>query len=167
MNQDDEALIERYLPHGVVLDANLLLLYFAGIDDPRAIARSKRLAACSEQDFNLLAALILRFKRLVTLPNILTEVSILALHDLGMGKAWLYAYFRVITAIVEVRIEEEYIPSRNVVGNEEFPRLGLTDIAIGEVSRGKYLVLSADLGLVKYLSGANIDVLNYNYSRPQ
>jgi hypothetical protein len=70
-------LLGRYKSRGILIDTNLLLLYFVGKYDPRRIlsfGRTKSRAFTLE-DFKLLLVVFDYFDRVITTPNILTEVS--------------------------------------------------------------------------------------------
>ena len=62
----------------VVLDANLLVLFVVGIASPSYIAKHKRLAAYTENDFALLTDLLSAAGSVIVTPNIVTETSNLA-----------------------------------------------------------------------------------------
>ncbi len=67
--------LNAYRRRGLLVDANLLLLYFLGSYDRKQISSNKRLATFSVEDFDLIVRVLKLFSLLVTTPNILTEVS--------------------------------------------------------------------------------------------
>jgi rRNA-processing protein FCF1 len=150
-----------YRWEGLLIDSNLLLLLFVGLRDRNRIQKFKRTAQFTIRDFERLAAFIRRFKEVVTTPSVLTEVSNL----LGQlpDKLRYSFYRRFAHGIKDLR--EQYTPRRELGDEEAFPKFGLTDIAILQGARGRYLVLTDDSALARYLLSQNIDVINFNHLR--
>ncbi|WP_052315979.1 hypothetical protein [Desulfomonile tiedjei] len=71
-------LISKYANKRVLIDTNLLLLYFIGEFDIAQIGRFKRVKQFTTKDFDLIKKLLTFFKQRITTPNIMTEVSNLA-----------------------------------------------------------------------------------------
>jgi hypothetical protein len=67
--------LHAFRTRGVLIDSNLLLLLFLGTYDRRQIATNDRLSKYSEDDYDLLIQVLRPFTRIITTPNILTEVS--------------------------------------------------------------------------------------------
>jgi rRNA-processing protein FCF1 len=154
-------LLNRYQSKGVLIDTNLLLVYFVGMFDPERIPRFKRTMAFTIEDFYLLANVFTFFSKVVTTPNILTEVNSLSNQLPDNLKSSYYPEF----AKQLVNLEEHYMESVGVAFLPHFNKFGLTDAGIVELVREKYLVLTDDLKLVGYLQNANIDVINFNNIR--
>jgi hypothetical protein len=133
-----DRLIGEYRRRGLVLDANLLLLFVVGLRSAKRVERNSRLRGdYTPNDAELLFRFCELFDRIVTTPHILTETCDL-LRDrddriqLGlMIRAW----------------REEFLPSLEVVEQPAFAYLGLADTAILDLA-GKYLILSDDGQLV-------------------
>ncbi len=70
-----EELIYKYSNKGLLIDTNILLLYFVGSFDRQHIEKFKRTSQFTIKDFDYLVILLDRFDTLVTTPNILTEVN--------------------------------------------------------------------------------------------
>ena len=70
-----EQLLVRYRSRGVLVDTNLLLLYFVGLYNPSLIPQFKRTRIFTVNDFDVLQNFIALFSKVVTTPDILTEVS--------------------------------------------------------------------------------------------
>ncbi len=68
-------LVERYRSRGVLVDSNVLLLYFVGAYQRQLVPRFKRTAQFTVEDYDLLVHFLSNFRRIVTTPNILTEVN--------------------------------------------------------------------------------------------
>jgi hypothetical protein len=144
-----------------LIDSNLLLVYFVGSYDRHLIARFKRTAAFTIDDFELLAQFIAFFDRVVTTPNILTEVNSFSNQLAETIKAGYYPEFSRQIHL----LEEYYLPSSEVSSLASFARLGLTDLGIVRLVRDQYWVLSDDLKLVIHLQGLGIDAINFNHIR--
>jgi hypothetical protein len=154
-------LLNSYRAKGALVDANLLLVYFVGSYDPTQIARFKRTRAFTEDDFYTLAALITFFSKIVTTPNVLTEVNSLSNQLPEPIKPSYYLEFarRVDT------LEEHFLESRGTSRSAHFTRFGLTDSGIVELVKDKYLVITDDLRLASYCQNIGIDVINFNNIR--
>jgi len=120
----------------------LLLLYILGNTNKQRIPTFKRTQTYTVQDFELLQLLVERFSRVVTTPNVLTEISNLA----TLYGAELKQFRSVLRNATEV-IDEFYIESRRAVSDRHFERLGITDAAISMLGQQGPLVLTDDLEL--------------------
>jgi len=161
MTEAIESLIQRYGPRGILVDTNILLLYVVGSFDPQLIPRFKRTRQFTVEDFQRLAALLGRFRAIVTTPHVLSEVNSLSSQLTDPAKSGYFAEFarRIVV------LDEHYVASRTVAQLVLFPRLGLTDVGILHLSKGGYLVLTDDSLLCRFLENAGVDVLNFNYLR--
>jgi hypothetical protein len=160
-------LLARYYSRGVLVDTNILLLYFVGAFERRLIPQFKRTAQFTVEDFVILESLLLSFSQIVTTPNILTEVSNLSGQ---LGEPRRRQYFKHLSQKIGVlygdsRLTEKYTTSADIVRLDHFPRLGLTDSGIIQLAKGAYLVLTDDLMLYSFLSQAGVDVCNFNHLR--
>ncbi len=161
MNEYLEELIAKYRNRGLLIDSNLLILYFVGQFDPARIRTFSRTKKFSVDDFHWVSTVINCFQKKVTTPNILTEVSNLS----GKFPDGLRPeFFRQIAKHFEL-LEETHLPSKTAGARNIFPRLGLTDTIISEVAAQQYLVLTDDLDLSIYLNSINADVINFNHYR--
>jgi len=154
-------LLSKYKSKGVLIDSNLLLVYCVGAYDPDRLARFKRTATFTTDDFELLTQFFRFFEKVVTTPNILTEVNSLSNQLSEDLKA---AYYPEFAKQISV-LEERYVPSAEVSALASFDRLGLTDLGIAELVRDKYLVLSDDLKLITHLQSIGVDAINFNHIR--
>lgn len=75
MTPDTFALINRYTSKGILVDTNILLLYFVGGIRRSRISQFNRTKQFNTKDYDLLIALLSDFRTVATTPNILTEVS--------------------------------------------------------------------------------------------
>ena len=157
-----DRLIQRYKQAGILVDTTILLLYFIGAYDQDLIPKFKRTRQFTVEDHAILIRLLGLFDKIVTTPNILTEVSNLS-GQLGEPKK--SEYFKKFSSGISL-LEEEYVASKDVADMQEFVRFGLTDTGIVHLTRGKYLVLTDDFRLSQYLQSAEVDVINFNHIRP-
>jgi rRNA-processing protein FCF1 len=161
MTEYANGLIQKYHRAGVLLDTNLLLLYFIGLADPKGITGFKRTRQFVEEDFYTLVSLLNRFSLVATTPNILTEVSNL----LGQLAEHLKpSYFAELVRGITL-LNESYLPSADVATTAEFNRFGITDAGIHMLAHN-YLVITDDFRLSQYLQSKGLDVLNFNHIRP-
>ncbi|HEV7860178.1 MAG TPA: PIN domain-containing protein [Pyrinomonadaceae bacterium] len=154
-------LLSRYSNKGILIDTNLLLLYFVGKYKPSEIPKFKRTAAFEINDFRLLLSILRRFNRIVTTPNILTEVSNLSNQLPNNSKLAYNAEF----ASQVLRLDEKYIPSSDICSLDHFRKFGLTDSGIIESAKNQYLVLTDDFKLTNFLEKIKVDVINFNHIR--
>jgi len=154
-------LVSQYASRGALIDTNLLLMYFIGLYDVQAMLNFKRTSAYTEQDVPLMKKLMSFFKKIVTTPNVLTEVSNLAGQ---LGDPLRTQFFSSLKGNVEM-LEEEYCPSANASAHPYFATCGLTDSAVMEIARKRYLVITDDFRLAGLMSKQGMDVLNFNRVR--
>ena len=164
---EEIALVEKYkAPNkGVLVDANLLLLLVLGTVRPQLIVTNARLASFTHADYDLINGLVAQFKRVVSTPNILTEVSNLANKVTDADKELFHAIFaKVITEVIKT---EEYVDSASVAnGQPDTWKLGLADAVATKVCMTQeVLLLSTDLQLVGHVQKMGAAALNFNHLR--
>ncbi|RCJ37915.1 hypothetical protein A6770_14095 [Nostoc minutum NIES-26] len=158
------SLVRRYHQKEILVDTNILLLFLVGSVNPERITKFNRTQQFIPEDYELLLEFIARFHKLVTTPNILTEVNSLA-NQLGEPeRSQCFAIFAQFAQNV-TRLNEHYIKSLDAVTVDRFVKFGLTDCGILTLARGKHLVLTDDLKLTNYLQSLDIDVINFNNIR--
>ena len=153
----------KYRNKGLLIDANLLLLYLVGELEPAFVPKFKRTRNFRTEDYFLLKPIIDFFSITVTIPGVLTEVSNLAGHLDGPR----HAHFFSRSAERIHLLKEEHIPSVEVAKTSLFHRLGLTDAALILACKDRYLALSADFALVSFMENNAMDVINFNHLRFQ
>jgi len=155
-------LVERYGSRGVLVDSNILLLYIVGGLDRKLVPHHKRTSHFAVEDYDLLESFLSKFHRIVTTPNILTEVNSL-LCQIGEPRR------TNCQAVLGRRIgllDERYVPSADTVQDDHFLKLGLTDSVIARLAERSWLVLTDDLKLASFLQQIPVDVVNFNHLRP-
>ena len=153
----------RWRGRELFLDTNLLILYIVGSIDPELIRRHKRTNQFTPADYRLLQSVIRRFPRVVTTPNILTEVSNL-LDQIGERTS--QALHAVLSALIKTeKFDERYVRSLDAISITEFHRLGVADSSVLFLAQERFLVLTDDIRLYLALSRRGIEVLNFNHVR--
>ncbi|SRR5712692_10397115 len=155
-------LIVRYKNKGILVDTNVLLLYLVGKYDRSRIKKFDRTAKFSERDYEILSEILESFEKVVTTPNILTEVGNLSnklKDDVRLE------YYNVFSNYISDS-DELYIESKKICSLDYFQKFGLTDCGIINLVQGKYLVITDEFHLTKYLEKNNIDVINFTQLLP-
>ena len=145
----------------LLIDSNLLLLFFIGLYDRTRIGKFKRTAQFTVEDFECLEDFAGQFKEIITTPNILTEVSNLMGH---LPDEIRYSFHQQFAHDLR-NLHEHYTPSRELGGEKSFPKFGLTDTAILRAASRECLVLTDDFRLAQYLGSRNVEFINFNHLR--
>jgi rRNA-processing protein FCF1 len=161
MIEETRALFARYRQAGILIDTNILLLYVVGLVNKKRISSFKRTKQFTPEDYDLLSQILKFFQKIVTTPNILTEVNSLA-NQLGEPERskCLELFGQAIA-----RLEEIHKPSEQLAQLPEFQTFGLTDCGILSLAEGSHLVLTDDLRLATTLQRKGIDTVNFNNIR--
>jgi hypothetical protein len=146
----------------IVLDTNILVLFVVGGTSLVYIEKHKRLSAYSREDFNLLVRIIRSADRIVTTPNILTEVSNLCRY---IGEPACSEITRFLGSLIENTIIEKYVESKAAKKQSDFVRIGLTDAALIEALEQSFTLITDDFDLYKIASKRGFDVLNFTHIR--
>lgn len=144
------------------MDANLALLYLVGRYDVHLIGNGKynKLSKYNLDDYQPLLRLKGVFRKAVTTPHVLTEVSNLASDFPEQTKIeCLKRFHETFAAIQELTID-----SMTAAQWHNFHYLGLTDSALTLVSR-EFLIVTDDARLVKKMNEAGLEALNFNHLR--
>lgn len=155
-------LIERYQSRGLLIDSNLALLYLVGGYDLRLIGDGKyhKLSKYEANDYRILIWLKSLFRKAVTTPHVLTEVSNLACDLPEQTKSVCLKKFH--STFIE--IDELPIASMEAAKWQDFHFLGLTDSGLALVSK-EHLIVTDDARLVKKLNESGLEALNFNHLR--
>jgi hypothetical protein len=153
--------LAKHRETGVVIDTQLLLLLWIGSFDRSLVGRFKRIQKYEESDFDLLLNLVARCPRLVTTPNVLTEVSNLA----GQLPEEMAEEFRDEFRLAVKKLDERLLKSEDIVEDAAFLRLGLADGTIINLARQKKLVITDDLPLYAQLMDEKLAAINFTHVR--
>jgi sulfur relay (sulfurtransferase) DsrC/TusE family protein len=126
-----ESLFSQYRQKGVLVDTNILLLYFVGATSRERISRFNRTQNFTPEDYDLLLQVLDYFQTIATTPNVLTEVNSLANQ---LGEPERSQCFMLFAQNISI-LEETYVESREIVTDQQFTRFGLTDCGILRVDR--------------------------------
>jgi hypothetical protein len=151
-------LIKKYERKGLLLDTVLAILLVVGGHDRKLIGRDKRLSQFIPEDFDALISFIKAFNKMITTPNVLTEINNLVGHLSASDFPFKFAKY------IEL-MDEYYVPSKKICNSELFRDVGITDASLADLGKDQYLILTDDLRLVGKLEKRSIDVINFNHIR--
>jgi hypothetical protein len=152
----------RHRRGGLLVDTNLLLLFYVGSYDRNLVERFPRTAnRFVSADFDTLNGVLGNFEKVITTPHILTEVSNF-LGQLG-GHAKIGCFELFARSIPN--LHESYVAGAELSKKPAFVKFRITGTSIIEVAAAPYLVLTDDHRLCNYLAGRGTDVLNFNHLR--
>jgi hypothetical protein len=143
-----------------IVDANLLVLSIVGGLQPELVGRHRRLRQFVQRDISLLEAVLSKFRKFSTTPNILTEVSNL----IGSGDQEICQGANEHLAAHIRSLDEVYIESRTAAVLPLFARLGLSDTVLLKLPR-RSTVITADLPLANALQHLRLPCINFNHLR--
>lgn len=159
MNSAVSPLLTRYSGKPVILDTNVLLLYWCDSFDTQLIHTFKRLNTFSAKDVELLHRTLKCFRSLNTTPHVLTEVSNFA-KSLPQWRRedWTSHFAR------QIGIVAEQWTSAKTLANTPAIFLGLADAALCELA-STHVILTIDFPLSNYLESKKLKVVNFNHLR--
>lgn len=147
----------------LLVDTNILVLFLVGSLDPDLIAKHKRVNHFTVEDFNLVDDLLRRFGTFLTTPNVLTEVTNLAMQIGGAAKVRLP---ELLAALLQKgAFEEHTVESVEASKVQEFRRIGLTDAGIVLLARKEWTVLTDDFPLYLALQVRGLEAINFHHLR--
>jgi hypothetical protein len=152
-------LLRPYRGKPVILDSNVLLLYWCASFDSRLVSAFKRLNSFSREDIELLHRTLQFFPNISSTPHVLTEVSNLA-NSLPQWRKdeWAGHFARQVDVV-----EERWISAKTIAQTSAI-FLGLTDAVLCELA-STYVILTIDFPLSNYLESRKLNVLNFNHLR--
>jgi len=146
----------------LVIDTNLLLVYLVGCIDPQLITKfNKTNSRYCVEDFKILDDLVGNFKKFVTTPNILTEVSNLGGHLKDNAKD---KFFALLAQFIQ-QTPEKYIQSSEISKDELFIKFGITDRGLLELARTEHLIITDDFRLCSFCIKQGFYSINFNHLR--
>lgn len=163
MDEYAGTLIEKYKNRGILLDANLCLLFLIGQIDPSRIGHERGVKEFAGEDYRLLREILECFRILYTTPNVVTEVSNLLRAG---GRERMRGATEALRRWV-ILTKEEYVEGRNIVGDPCFMKFGITDAGLKIVLSRGILLVTTDWPLAGYVEALKFDVLNFNNLRYQ
>jgi hypothetical protein len=145
----------------VALDANLLLLLIVGESSKDWIAGHKRLGQYDPAAFDFLTQAIGGASKIVTTPNVLTEVSNLLVQ--GVAEPRRSVLRQGYSGFLTSASCEIYHPSSIAAVDPEFSRLGLADCVWLGCMDDETVLLTDDLEL--YLAAVSRGLIAFNFTR--
>jgi len=159
-----DLIVQRHARQGILVDTNLLLLLVIGQFERELILSFKRTASYSLEDYDTLLMFVGFFDKLITTPNILTEISNFVGQLADPKKLRVFEFLRDEILLTTA---ENYLDSNTVAATSPFTALGLTYAAVAELAGGRGIaVLTDDLKLYRTLTSRDgIDAVNFNHLR--
>ena len=141
----------------VILDSNIFILFLAGQINENKIERYTRNSLYTKEDYYFLLNILTDYDKIITSPNILTEVDNILNRITGEDK---YKYLVLVKAIYKQTIEK-YIRTETVAQNWFFDTLGITDSSILMMAKDCGLLISGDSSLCDYAKSLNIKTFDF------
>lgn len=161
-----KSLINKYKPKGILVDTNILLLWVIGSVNRQRISQFNRTEKFTLEDYDNLVRFLTSFSKIITTPNILTEVNSLASKINEPERSQCFEKLaESLSSEALIQLDEYYIMSSIATRVNGFNRFGLTDCGILELARNQYLVLTDDLKLAVHLQSFDVDTINFNLLR--
>ena len=140
----------------VFIDTNALLLLILGTINKRNIGNHPRLSVYTNSEFYAISELLGKNTRLVSSPNVWTEVDNLCNNIRGDDKI---KYQTVLREIIKNSFEK-FISSETGVELENFYYIGLTDSIVIELAKTCDILISGDSKMSDYARALGIKVLD-------
>jgi hypothetical protein len=150
-----------FLGWPVVLDSNLLLLYWCASFDPSLIRTFKRLNAFVSSDTFILNETLSALGELRTTPHVLTEVSNLA----NALPSWRKPAWGIHISDSIALIPEFHEPASTILADPGSVEFGLTDAALTRLAVDQ-VILTIDWRLASMLNSRGLAGINFKHLRP-
>lgn len=141
----------------VIIDTNIFILFLAGQINENRIKNYTRNSLYTKDDYYFLLNILSRYDRIITSPNILTEVDNILNRLTGEDK---YKYLLLVKRIY-IQTIEKYIKTETVSKNWYFDTLGITDSVILMMAKESELLISGDSSLCDYAKSLNIKTFDF------
>ena len=143
--------------HDVIIDSNIFILFLVGQINENKIKDYARNSIYSKEDYYFLLNILSKYDRIITSPNILTEVDNILNRITGDDK---YRYLAIVKDIYKQTIEK-YLETERVSQNWFFDILGVTDSAIIIMAKECDLLVSGDSTLCDYAKSLDIKTFDF------
>jgi rRNA-processing protein FCF1 len=141
----------------VIIDTNIFILFLAGQINENKIKNYTRNSLYTKEDYYFLLNILSNYDRIITSPNILTEVDNILNRITGEDK---YKYLILVKTIYKQTIEK-YIKTETISRNWYFDTLGITDSAILMMAKESELLISGDSSLCDHAKSLNIKTFDF------
>jgi len=163
MLSDPDELIRKHGATGVLVDANMLLVYLVGQLDEDLVEHVTPNRAYKVDDFRLVALMLSQFKTLIVTPSVLAEVSNLSSK---LPEDYRADFRRCLAALLPTaKVTERLVDLTTVSKAVGFVPFGFTDATIEQISSQGVPVFTDDFRLYQLLASQNAEVFNYNHIR--
>lgn len=147
----------------VAVDSNLLLLLIVGLFRRHLVPQFKRTRSYTVEDFDLLRYLLLEYRELIVSASVLTEVSNLVSHLAPPAREHVRQLARQL--LEDGALKEDQLLTREVMRDQSYPRLGLTDAGLATLAARGVDVLTDDLDLYVHVVRQGWSARNFNHYR--
>ena len=141
----------------VIIDTNVFILFLAGQINENKIERYTRNSLYTKEDYYFLLSILADYDRIITSPNIFTEVDNLLNRITGEDK---YKYLILVKTIYKQTVEK-YIKTEMAAQNWYFDTLGVTDSSILMMAKDCELLISGDGSLCDHAKTLNIKTFDF------
>jgi hypothetical protein len=141
----------------VIIDTNIFILFLAGQINENKIKNYTRNSLYTKEDYYFLLNILSNYDRIITSPNILTEVDNILNRITGEDK---YKYLILVKTIYKQTIEK-YIKTETISQNWYFDTLGITDSVILMMAKESELLISGDSSLCDHAKSLNIKTFDF------
>jgi hypothetical protein len=129
----------------------------AGQINKNKIEKYTRNSLYKKEDYYFLLNILTEYDKIITSPNILTEVDNILNRITGEDK---YKYLVLVKTIYKQTIEK-YIKTETVAQSWFFDSLGITDSSILMMAKDCELLISGDSSLCDYAKSLNIKTFDF------
>lgn len=147
----------------IILDTNVLVLWLVGLIDPSKISKIKRSSMFDAQDHKNLSIFIAKktnneVTKIITLPNIWTEVDHLLNNSFSKNEKW--EYIRLLKNTIQ-QTTEKFFSTYGIIEHPTFFVLGITDTVLLACAKAeRCAIISMDDELINYAKAYNLEVYN-------
>jgi predicted nucleic acid-binding protein len=141
----------------VIIDTNIFILFLAGQINENRIKNYTRNSLYTKEDYYLLLNILSHYDRIITSPNILTEVDNILNRITGEDK---YKYLILVKAIYKQTLEK-YIKTETISQNWYFEALDITDSSILMMAKESELLISGDSSLCDHAKSLDIKTFDF------
>jgi len=141
----------------VIIDTNIFILFLVGQINENRIKNYMRNSLYTKEDYYFLLSVLADYDRIITSPNILTEVDNILNRIGGEDK---YKYLVLVKTMYKQTIEK-YIKTEMITQNWYFDSLGITDSSILMMAKDCELLISGDSSLCDHAKSLNIKTFDF------
>lgn len=142
--------------NNIVIDTNALVLLILGTIDKKYIGKHKHISAYSIADYDYLLSVINASKKVITCPNVLTEVDNLCNREVDK-----HSYSQIFKQLTE-DYEEKYKETKKIVNDnlDLMWNIGLTDIILIKIAKECDFLITGDSKLSDHAKSQGIAVID-------